>query len=87
MLHLIFTFFPQSVLDPRLPFLLLASLSALCALLPLFLPETAGVELPDTVEDVENFGSNNGFFHVPWIEERRQKKEAKRRKGEKHISC
>jgi len=50
-------FAPQIVLsaevDKRLPFLILGFGGLLAGLLAFFLPETAGVRLPDTVEEAE----------------------------------
>jgi len=47
----------SKVVDPRLPFLLLGILAFLGGFLAIFLPETAGVNLPDTVEEAEKMFS------------------------------
>lgn len=64
----------QEVYDHRLPFLILGLGSFLGAAFSLFLPETAGVDLPDTVEDAEQFGKGQKFWLVPCIEKRKSKK-------------
>ena len=38
------------------PFLLIGFIAFLGSLPGLFLPETAGVDLPDSVKDIEEFG-------------------------------
>jgi len=48
-----------------LPFYILAALSLLGGLVCLFLPETAGVELPDSVEQAEALDRETEFFHIP----------------------
>jgi len=50
-----------------LPFYILASLSFAGAVVCLLLPETAGVELPDTVEEAEALHRDTVFFHVPCL--------------------
>lgn len=47
---------PQSVLSDKAPFLLIAALCVLGALPSLFLPETADVKMPDSLEDMTEFG-------------------------------
>lgn len=64
----------QKVIDPRLPFVILASGSFLGASISLFLPETAGVDLPDTAQEAEQFGKGQKFLLLPCIEERKAKK-------------
>lgn len=59
------------------PYAILASSSLLCGGLALLLPETTGVDLPATVAEAEAFGRDEGFFHIPWIEERKRRKKRK----------
>ena len=66
MFFLIFQVFfaPQivysKVIDERLPFLLLGVGALLASVLALFLPETAGVNLPDTIEEAETLFETQG---------------------------
>ena len=46
----------QAVLSEKAPYLIIACLSILGSLPGLFLPETAGVKMPDTLEDIKQFG-------------------------------
>ena len=48
--------FEQSVLAAAAPTLLIAALAVLGSVPAVFLPETAGLELPDTVEEMERCG-------------------------------
>ena len=43
----------SSVLDPRVPFFILGFCSLLATILAMFLPETAGLKLPDTIQEAE----------------------------------
>ncbi len=43
----------SNALDPRMPLILMGAFGLLAAVLALFLPETAGVKLPDTIEEAE----------------------------------
>ena len=43
----------SKIVDRRMPFILMSIVSLLAAILALFLPETAGIKLPDTVEEAE----------------------------------
>ena len=43
----------SKIVDQRMPFILMGIVSLLAAILALFLPETAGIKLPDTVEEAE----------------------------------
>jgi hypothetical protein len=38
------------------------------------LPETCNERLPETLEEAENFGLNQPFFLVPFLEKRRKRK-------------
>ena len=46
----------QSVLSEKAPFLIMGLIGLLSAIPGLFLPETADVKLPETLEDAEIFG-------------------------------
>ena len=43
----------SNIVDRRMPFILMGIVSLLAAILAIFLPETAGIKLPDTVEEAE----------------------------------
>ena len=62
--HISNFFAPQivysKVIDERLPFLLLGAGALLASVLALFLPETAGVNLPDTIEEAETLFETQG---------------------------
>ena len=45
--------------------MLLALIGLIGALSAIFLPETAGVDLPNTIEEAEHFGRDQSFFYVP----------------------
>lgn len=47
----------SKVIDARMPFLLLGIGACIACVLSLFLPETAGVKLPDTIEEAEKIFS------------------------------
>merc|ERR1719447_1210194 len=57
-------FAPQIVyskfIDERMPFLLLGAGALLASIFALFLPETAGVKLPDTIEEAEHLFGTQG---------------------------
>ena len=36
-------------------------------MLALILPETAGVDFPNTIEEAECFGQHQKFFYIPFI--------------------
>ena len=50
----------SKVVDERLPFLLLGSGALVASVFAVFLPETAGVNLPDTIEEAENLFETQG---------------------------
>ena len=50
----------SSVIDPRMPFLLLGMGAFLAAIFALFLPETAGAKLPDTIHEAETLFAAQG---------------------------
>jgi len=55
----------SAVLSEKAPYLIIACLSILGSLPGLFLPETAGVKMPDTLEDIKQFGKKDRFFWMP----------------------
>ena len=46
----------QSVISEKAPFLLIAGLCVVGATPALFLPETADLKMPDSLEDMKEFG-------------------------------
>lgn len=54
-------------INAMLPLLILGLLGILGGLLSLLLPETLDQELPQTLEDGENFGRNQKFWDMPCI--------------------
>ena len=46
----------QSVISEKAPFLLIAGLCVVGAIPALFLPETADMRMPDSLEDMKEFG-------------------------------
>ena len=65
--HLLkFLFFSfQSAYFQSLPYLIMGGASLVAAVSSLFLPETAGMDLPDTVYEIENFEKKLSFFFMP----------------------
>ncbi|KAF4533431.1 hypothetical protein B566_EDAN001156 [Ephemera danica] len=51
--------------SPALPFLVLGGLAIIGGILSLFLPETLNHELPQTLQDGEDFGKDQEFFEFP----------------------
>ena len=45
----------SKVVNERMPYVLMAIFSLLATILAVFLPETAGIKLPDTIEEAEVF--------------------------------
>ena len=43
----------SKVIDSRMPFILMSLVSFLATILAIFLPETAGIKLPDTINEAE----------------------------------
>jgi OCT family organic cation transporter-like MFS transporter 4/5 len=43
----------SKVIDPRMPFIVMAIVAFLAAILAIFLPETAGIKLPDSIMEAE----------------------------------
>lgn len=48
--------------DPKIPSLIFAIIALLSGFLVMFLPETLGKEMPNTIEDGENFGVGDNCF-------------------------
>lgn len=56
----------SKVLDDRAPFFILGFGSLLAAFLALFLPETAGIKLPDTIQEAEeSLKPGQGIWNIP----------------------
>jgi hypothetical protein len=62
----------QSSVSEQLPFILLAIGGYLAATASVFLPETAGKDLPNTIEEAEAFGKGQPFFYVPMLHEKKK---------------
>ena len=56
-IHNLIHIFLQSTVFKPLPLLIFGSLALIAAIAVLFLPETYGFELPQTIEESENFGT------------------------------
>jgi len=67
----------SATIDPDLPFYLMGLLGMLGALPGLFLPETAGTNLPDTLEEAKVYGTKDKFFWIPLMNPDKRYKEAK----------
>jgi hypothetical protein len=55
----------QANISPVLPLLVLGTLGVLGGILALFLPETLDKDLPQTLQDGENFGKGQQFLDFP----------------------
>jgi hypothetical protein len=69
--------FPKSTIWEPFPFVLLAIVGLMGSTAAVFLPETAGVDLPGTVEEAEEFGRDQSFFFVPILHAKAAKKKKK----------
>ncbi|XP_015590141.1 organic cation transporter protein [Cephus cinctus] len=56
-----------AVVSPILPLLILGILGIIGGCLALFLPETLGQDLPQTLQDGEEFGKDQGIWDVPCL--------------------
>ena len=65
----------QSILLPSLPFYILSAGGLIVAAITLCLPETGISNLPNTLEEGEQFGKEQPFLYLPFVE--RKKKSAK----------
>ena len=54
----------SKVVDPRMPYILMGVGALLCGIIAFFLPETAGVKLPDTIQESEILFQDNGLFKL-----------------------
>ncbi|RZF45646.1 hypothetical protein LSTR_LSTR010597 [Laodelphax striatellus] len=54
-------------INPHFPLMVLGVLGIVGGILCLFLPETMGQELPQTLQDGEDFGRDQTFFDIPCI--------------------
>ena len=52
----------SKIVDRRMPFILMGIVSLLSTILAFFLPETAGIKLPDTVEEAEVLFQRKNFL-------------------------
>lgn len=55
----------QANISPALPLLVLGTIGITGGILALFLPETLDKELPQTLQDGENFGKGQRFLDFP----------------------
>ncbi|XP_026301780.1 organic cation transporter protein-like [Apis mellifera] len=63
------------VVSSILPLLVLGTLGIICGLLTLFLPETLDKDLPQTLQDGEDFGKDQKMWDFPCIERKRKDEE------------
>ena len=54
----------SSVIDPRMPFILMGFGGVLGAIIAIFLPETAGIKLPDTISEAEDLFQRKKFLNL-----------------------
>lgn len=59
--------FLQADVHPSLPLLVLGFLSFVDAFLTLTLPETLNQELPETLQEGNDFGKDQSFWWIPCI--------------------
>ncbi|XP_037093856.1 organic cation transporter protein-like isoform X2 [Pollicipes pollicipes] len=57
-----------------LPMSIFGVLCLIGAAVTLYLPETFGQKLPDTIEESENFGRDQTLCHIPWLVRRKRRK-------------
>jgi len=55
----------SAVLSEKAPFLIIAFITVVGAFPGLYLPETADINLPDSLEEIEEFGKKDKFFWMP----------------------
>ncbi|XP_012268147.2 carcinine transporter-like isoform X2 [Athalia rosae] len=65
---------------PELPLLVLGLLSLFTAFLTLFLPETVDQDLPESLQEGNDFGKEQSFWWIPCISRSPEKKKAYRKK-------
>ena len=61
---------------PGIPFYILCGFFLIASTTALFLPETGDSKLPNTLEEGEEFGKDQAFFHLLFIERRKKKESA-----------
>ncbi|XP_026679608.1 organic cation transporter protein [Diaphorina citri] len=64
-----------AVINPKLPLIILGMIGILGGALCLFLPETLGQDLPQTLQDGENFGRDQKFLDFPCCGKKSDKEE------------
>ena len=64
--------FIQSVISEKAPFLIISFLCMLGAIPGLLLPETADLKMPDSLEDIKEFGRHDRLFWMPLCKSRRR---------------
>ncbi|XP_033200752.2 organic cation transporter protein-like [Bombus vancouverensis nearcticus] len=64
-----------NVVSSFLPLLVLGTLGIMGGLLTLFLPETLNKDLPQTLQDGEDFGKDQKMWDVPCIGRKREDEE------------
>lgn len=57
----------QANFNPSFPLLVLGVMGIIGGILTLFLPETMDQELPQTLQDGEEFGKDQKFFDFPCV--------------------
>jgi len=55
----------QSKLSEKAPWIIISLIAFVAAIPGLFLPETAGVNLPQRIDDIETFAKSGNFFWMP----------------------
>lgn len=57
----------SSALSEKAPWIIISLIAFVASIPGLFLPETAGVNLPDNLESMKTFGKNDRFFWMPLL--------------------
>jgi len=57
----------SSKLSEKAPWIIISLVAIIASIPGLFLPETAGVNLPDNLESMKTFGKNDRFFWMPLL--------------------
>ena len=58
--------------DPAIPFYILGAGGVVAGVVSVFLPETAGEGLPETVEEAEHFGVGQPLLTIPFLMRRKK---------------
>ena len=69
------------------PFLITAVIAFLGAVPCLFLPETADIKMPDTLEDMAEFGRHDRLFWMPLCRNKRRFKESNKVNETSPMAC